>query len=415
MATDVMVTLPRPHPGQLRVTKEAKRFNVLECGRRFGKTTLGLSLCAETSLKGEPCAWFAPTYRTMSEQWRDLSDILAGVIESQSKMDQQIRLYGGGVIDFWSMDNPDSGRGRKYKLIIVDEASVVRDLKTAWENTVRPTLTDLKGGAWFLGTPKGRNYFHQLFSKGQQEVEDWKSWRLPTASNPYMDSDEIGAAKRDLPERVFTQEYEGIPDDDAGNPFGYEAIQECLGKMSTGPAVVYGVDLAKYQDWTVVIGLDNNGRVCTCKRWQIDWKQTKDRIRQMTAGQPVWIDSTGVGDPIAEDLARGNPAVHGYTFTGRSKQQLMEGLAGMIQREEIGLPESEPWLIHELESFQYEYTMGGGVKYSAPEGMHDDGVCALALAARGLVTIKTEPDIRVRMIAVGDDDYDDDDRMWTRR
>lgn len=92
---------------------------------------------------------------------------------------------------------------------------------------------------------------------------------------------------------------------------------------------------------------------------------------------PTFIDSTGVGDPIVEAIKRGTPTADGFKFTATTKQQLMEGLAASFQRQEIRVPDG--WLVNELESFEYEYR-AGGVRYSAPEGMHDDGVCALALA-----------------------------------
>jgi len=69
----------------------------------------------------------------------------------------------------------------------------------AWQQTIRPTLTDLSGDAWFLGTPKGHNTFHQLFSKGQQGDIGWASWRLPTVANPHIPAADVADAERDLP------------------------------------------------------------------------------------------------------------------------------------------------------------------------------------------------------------------------
>jgi hypothetical protein len=179
-----------------------------------------------------------------------------------------------------------------------------------------------------------------------------------------------------MPPAVFNQEYLGIPADDGGNPFDIRAIRECVKPMSTNPPVVYGVDLAKSVDWTAVIGMDDNGDVCFIDRWQSDWGQSKRRLFDIIGHKPALVDSTGVGDPIVEDLRRERPNVEGFKFSRTSKQQLMEGLAASIQRREITFPSG--WLVNELESFQYEY-YAGGVRYSAPEGLHDDGVCALAL------------------------------------
>jgi len=401
------IRIPELHAGQQRIVDEALRFNVLECGRRFGKTTLGLNLAIETAVSGKPAGWFAPTYKTMADQWRDTEKIVAPIIAQSNKVEQQMRLISGGVLDFWSLDNPDSGRGRKYARIVIDEASIIRDLQHAWQQTIRPTLTDFKGDAWFLGTPKGRNYFHQLFAKGESGDAGWKSWRLGTVDNPYMSVSEVADARRDLPQHVFDQEYLGIPADDGGNPFGLDAIRRCICEgLSTAPPVAFGVDLAKSQDWTVVCGLDDDGRVCHLERWQSDWGLTRSKVLGTVNGWPALADSTGVGDPIVEDMQRVRPNVQGFKFTSQSKQQLMEGLAAGIQRQEVRFPDG--WLVTELESFEYEYTRTG-VKYEAPQGLHDDGVCALALAWACKNANPYTYD--VRMLGAVDDRFNDD-RGW---
>lgn len=371
------IDMPTLHVGQAKVVREAARFNVLECGRRFGKTALGINLIAETAIEGHPCAWFAPTVKIMDQAWREAKVMLANVTERVSEVHHRIELITGGTIDFWSLDNPDSGRGRFYKRVVVDEASLVRYLMEAWQQTIRPTLTDLQGDAWFLGTPKGHNAFHELFARGQQNKPGWKSWRLPTVTNPHIPASDVEEARRDLPPNVFNQEYLGIPDENAGNPFG--KLRECIRPMSLMTPVCFGIDLAKSHDWTVMIGLDAAGDVCVFERWQSDWKATRARILAQINGWPTVIDSTGVGDPIVEDLCRVRPNVTGFKFTAPSKQQLMEGLVAAVHQQAIGFPEGP--IVSELESFTYEYTRTG-VRYSAPEGLHDDCVCALALAWR---------------------------------
>lgn len=373
--------MKRPHAGQRRVIDEAARFNVLECGRRFGKTTLGEQLLIEPALAGDPVAWFAPSYKLLSEVWREVLSTLKPMQPTVSRQEHRIELFTRGVIDFWSLDQPDAARGRKYKRVVIDEAGIVRDLEIAWQQAIRPTLADLKGDAWFLGTPKGRNFFHRLFAKGEAGEDGWRSWRLPTTTNPSIDPAEIEAARRDMPDAAFKQEFLGIPADDGGNPFGIGAIRACSAgvKLGHGPAKHFGVDLAKSQDWSVVCGLNDDGQVCVLERWQSDWGQTTRRVADLIGNTQTLIDSTGVGDSITEELARLSSNARGYKFTSTSKQQLMEGLASAIQRREVSFPEG--WLTAELEMFEFEYR-AGSVRYSAPEGMHDDGVCALALAVR---------------------------------
>jgi hypothetical protein len=148
-ASTLTINLPEPHAGQQRVIDEAQRFNALQCGRRFGKTTLGLDRLIATALQGDPAAWFAPTYKLLSEVWREAKAVLAPLQPSITEQERRIGLITNGVLDFWSLDMPDAGRGRKYKRVVVDEAGLVRNLEAAWNESIRPTLADLKGDAWF--------------------------------------------------------------------------------------------------------------------------------------------------------------------------------------------------------------------------------------------------------------------------
>lgn len=374
------LALPPLHAAQREIIATADRFNVLQCGRRFGKTVLGLHLAVDAAVnKQSPVGWFAPTYKLMLEQWEDALKLGRNYVTRSSRADARISFLGGGRIDFWSLEKPDAGRGRKYARIVIDEASVVRDLGECWQSAIRPTLTDLIGDAWFLGTPKGRNFFHRLYQKGQGGEGGWRSWRYTTIDNPYMKAEEVDGARADLPEHVFRQEYEGVPADDAGNPFGVDAIAACAIDEPTGqPPIVWGIDLAKSQDWTVCIGLDANGHVATYDRWQGPWERTIDRILHYVTSGVAWVDSTGVGDPIVEAVQKRAPGrFEGFKFTAQSKQQIMEGLALAIQQGTVRIPRGV--ILSELESFEYEYTRTG-VRYSAPSGLHDDAVCALALA-----------------------------------
>ena len=377
---ELKIQLPRPHKGQRQMIDEAARFNVAECGRRFGKTVLGEDRLIEPALRGLPTGWFAPTHKILAPAWRDVTTIVKPIIRDVSKTEHRIELITGGTMEFWSVDNPDSGRGRKYARVILDEASIIRELGHVWQATIRPTLSDLKGDAYFLGTPRGLGEFHRMFTKGEKREPGWRSWRLRTIDNPYIDPAEIEDARRDLPTHVFEQEYLGIPADDGGNPFGLSAIRACVQEnLAAGPPVYFGVDLAKSQDWTWVVGLDEEGREAVSVRWQSDWGQTRRRVVEILGDSPALIDSTGVGDPIVEDIRRERPAANGFKFTSQSKQQIMEGLAAAIQQQRIRLSDSN--LIAELETFIYEYTKSG-VRYTAPTGLHDDGVCALALAVQ---------------------------------
>jgi len=209
----VQVELTQPHSAQQEILDEAQRFNVVCCGRRFGKTTLAEELVLSPddltngALNGYPVAYFAPSYKMLMEVWRTMLEICYPVTEYKSDAEKRIELYGGGIIDFWSLDSPDSPRGRKYKRVVVDESALVLRLKEAWTKAIRPTLTDLKGDAWFLSTPRGKNNFFYELYKYDALFKDWKSWQKPTISNPYIDPAEVEEARLQLDPLTFAQEY----------------------------------------------------------------------------------------------------------------------------------------------------------------------------------------------------------------
>lgn len=218
------VSLPRRHPGQARVLAEsvgkAARFNVLRCGRRWGKTSLGLDLAIDMALPNEsrpglPVGWVSGSYKLMAETWRDLKRLLKSVILKISEQEHRLELYGGGSIELWSLDrNEDAGRGRKYARLIIDEAGIAPTLRNAWLGALRATLVDYHGDAWFLGTPKEEvPYFSELFRLGELGVPGWASWQLPSTDNPHIDAaSEIAEARRSgMPEWMVQREFFGIP------------------------------------------------------------------------------------------------------------------------------------------------------------------------------------------------------------
>ena len=372
---ETQIKAPIPHDAQLKVLTEAKRFNVLDCGRRWGKSYLSVRVMMQSAFNKEPVAYFAPTYKLLEGTFKELYSRFMPMITKKHD-NQFIQIVGGGSIEFWSLENPLAGRSRKYKVAIIDEAAFNRNLWQSWTEAIRPTLTDLKGSAWFMSTPKGKNDFYKLWMRGQTNEPDWMSWQMPTITNPFIDPSEIEAARRDLPDLAFKQEYLAEFNDNVANPFGLDYIRICTGRISNEPAVCLGIDLAKSFDWTVIIGLDKFGNVCHFDRFQRPWNETKEIIRRLPRGA-IKIDSTGVGDPITEDIQRDRGDVHSFKYTSTSKQQLMEGLAAAIHQRKVIFPEGV--IKAELESFEYQMT-GTGVKYTAPPGLHDDCVNALALA-----------------------------------
>ena len=365
------IELPSPHINQKKILECDRRFIVVMCGRRFGKSELSQILSISEAIKGGQVAYITPTYKLAKVFFEKLTE---SIPFKNNISNLKIYFPNNGSIEFFTGERLDNLRGRKFHLVIIDEAAFIPDLESGWQNSIRPTLTDYQGKAVFLSTPRGKNFFYSMFMK--QGEADWQSFKFSTYDNPYINTREIEDAKLQLPQVVFEQEYLANPAENSANPFGNAFIQNCIKPISAQQIVAYGIDLAKSVDFTVIVGLDNGGNVAYFDRFQMDWHNTKANIKRLPIA-PILVDSTGVGDPILEDLIREGVNIEGLKFTSQSKQQLMEGLAQAIQQNKIGYPDGV--IVDELDIFEYQFT-ANGVRYSAPSGFHDDCVMALALA-----------------------------------
>jgi len=384
---DAVVTLPGLHPGQAIVDglyADGARFVMLMCGRRWGKTKYGIRRAGIAALEGKEVGWFAPTYKYAAEAWRELVKRLGSAAVSVRMDDKRMEFANGGVIEVWTMDSEDPARGRKYDEVVIDEAGLQKNLRDVWFSAIRPTLADKRGLALFLGTPKGSSgSFTQMFTSALKAELGWRARRAETAENPWIPAEEIEAARLEMPAEIFDQEFRGIPADDGGNPFGLKAIADAVDPvlpLADAKVVAWGLDLARSGDFTVLCGLDAQCRVVRLERWQAPWLETRRRVYDTVGDVPVVADATGVGDAIVEDLQTMGVTVTGFKFTQSSKTLLMQRLVTAFQTRFLRIPAG--WLVGELEMFGYTYTPNG-VRYEAPQGLHDDGVMALGLAVYG--------------------------------
>jgi phage FluMu gp28-like protein len=410
----MQIRLPKLHPAQTQIVAEARRFNVLCCGRRFGKTVLALDRLLRHGLAGKPTAWFAPNYRLLAATWRDCLAILGGIVES-NRNDKIIQFPGGGSLEFWSLDTPSPARSRKYAAIVIDESGHAPDLRAQWENAIRPTLTDLRGEAWFPSTPNGiANFFHTLYQRGQDaEREDWKSWQMPTSENPYIAGDEIEAAPHDMSELAFRQEYlaefvcwEGaifrqIQRAVWTPPEEFRRHQEIQPWPTWAPTFAIGVDWARTNDYTVFsVATDvpfvqadpDAGRIDSTSIVEIDrFRGLEYRLQQSRLhalyeryGRPVVLaESNAMGQPVIEQLARDGMRVRGFHTTNATKARIVDDLALDFERGRIRIPD-DPVLVGELQAFEATRLDSGLTRYAAPEGGHDDCVISVALARHAL-------------------------------
>ena len=311
-----VIRLPRPHQGQQRVAAERRRFNVICAGRRWGKTTLGLDRLTRSALTGQghAVAWCSPSYRMLTEVWRDARRILAPVIVRTDSQQHRLELLGGGVIEMWSLDQPDVARGRKYRTIVIDEAAMVRHLEEAWNAVLRPTLVDFRGGAWFLSTPKGLNFFKRLYDRGADPgYPDWAAWQMPTVSNPYIPPDEVDDSRRTLPERTFAQEFEAVFLENEGAVFRKvrdAATATPQHSRLEGHRYAIGVDWGRAHDFTCMAVIDTTTKelVCLDRSNQVEYALQAGRLRALCAAVPPGRHLRRAERHGRAD--RGDPAAH---------------------------------------------------------------------------------------------------------
>ena len=375
---------PPVYPKQEAAFFGPTRYAITEATVKSGKTYGALVWLTEQAMQGRAGRnywWLAPIYPQARIAFRRLKRALPPEVFAANESELTLSLVNGAVIWFKSGENPDSLYGEDVWAAVVDEATRVKE--ESW-HALRSTLTATGGPARIVGNVKGRrNWAYLLARRAEAGEPDWEYHRI-TAQDAIaagiLSAGEIEDARRLLPSAVFRELYMAEPSDAQGNPFGLDAIRSCISPMSAAGPVAFGVDLAKSVDWTVVVGLDAGGSVCRLERFQAPWQETITRIRGVSGSVRTLVDSTGVGDPILEALQREAGGLYtGFKFTSASKQQLMEGLALAIQRRAVRFPAGP--IVSELEAYEYVYTRTG-VMYSAPDGMHDDAVCALALAVQ---------------------------------
>jgi len=385
----IEVVMPPMHKGQRVVRDDPHRFRVLAAGRRWGKTRLGAALCVATACAGGRAWWVAPTYPLTQVGWREtkaLSRSIPGVEIREG--DRIIHFPTGGWVQVKSADGEGSLRGEGLDFAVLDECAFMQE--RAWQEELRPALSDREGRALFISTPKGQNWFWRL-STLEDVDRNWTTYRFRTRDNPYINPDEVEAASRDLPEAIFRQEYEAEFIADGSGVF--RRVSACAVLPMEMPEVyagtfVMGVDWGMVNDFTVVVVLDaKSGQVVDFDRFnQIDWHIQRTRLRAMAerwrAGA-VLVESNSIGGPQASELRREHLAVQEFTTTQATKRDVIENLALGMEQGNITFPPI-PALVNELTAYQSERLPSGQIRYGAPEGMHDDCVMALALAYQAM-------------------------------
>jgi len=378
----------KPHPGQLEVHNSEARFKVLSAGRRWGKTRLGVNECLDAAAQGGRAWWVSPSYKTSEVGWRPLRQIARKLPGAEIRLgDRIVILPGGGFVAVRSADNPDSLRGEGLDFVVMDECAFMQ--KEAWTEAIRPALSDRQGKALFISTPKGRNWFWEVYQRGVNGEEGWQAWTFPTANNPFIAKSEIEAAKRDLPEMIFRQEYLAEFIDDSGGVF--RRVKEAAilepREYEQGKQYVAGVDVAASVDFTVVSVLDAESKemVFMDRFNRVDYPVLINRLVSVYHRYHLTsmvVESNSIGRPVIDELVSRGLNIVPFNTTSATKQGIIQNLQAAFENGHI-LVLDEPVLIGELLSFESKRNASGGFSYSAPDGMHDDTVMSLAIAWDG--------------------------------
>lgn len=426
------------HPKQAEIKKSNKRFKVLACGRRWGKSMLAKEEGLDRAINNAEKVWFvSPTYNNVQTHWRDVKRIVGDLWTDRSEQQKYMEFEREdgrvGSIAFKSGDRPDNLLGEGLDYVIVDEAAY-QDAEL-WQRVLRPTLSDREGEALLISTPNGTvNWFYSAYMMGQDPTnEEWGSWRYVTLDSPYITPKEIEAARAELPDLRFRQEYLAEFISDAGGVFrGIEkvALNTTLEAPEPGRLYYAGIDWGRKNDFTVVSIFDDLGRQVAIERFtEIGFNIQIERVKALWDKwrfHRMYVEANSAGAPQVEALQQLGLPVTPVYMTNVLKVQLVERLASNIEQQRItllnqkeivnGVPIGE-LQIGEMLSYSMHRTHNGlNITYNAPKGWHDDIVVATMLAnmqfekvVSSIIVVTSNPFYGGRSVPVrvrrGYDDY----------
>ena len=331
MDQEIRVRIPynfKPRNYQVEVLQSKKRFKICVWHRRAGKTKTALN---QQVLKAQKTVgqyyFFAPTYRQVKQiVWDTLvrDHIPEEAIDHKNESELAIYYRNGSIQRFCGCEDIDKHRGINPIDVVFDEYSEIKE--EMWTAIIQPVLRENKGSATFIFTPKGKNHSWKLLQMAK-DSPDW-FWSIKSVEDTNaLEESEIEAAKREMPQMLFQQEFLCSFIDDAGAFFRRIRENVWLDREFKDEHHKFqlGVDLAKYVDWTVITPF-NLVNFCAYNQIRfnmIDYNLQKSRIEAESlrytrnGSKPrVYLDATGVGDPVLEDLDRMGLNIEGIVITG---------------------------------------------------------------------------------------------------
>lgn len=276
------------HKFQKIVHDSPARFKVVVAGRRWGKTAFSrIQIILFALRKKKALVWYvAPTYAMARDiMWGALIDALPPeFIAKKNETQLTVVLKNGSVIQCKGADKPDSLRGRGVDYVVLDE---YQDFKTGtWDAAIFPTLTDKRGHALIIGTPKAYNHLYELYKKGQSEHpddRDFASWQFPTRTSPFIPASELAMARRNMDERTFKQEFEASFETMTGRVYYAFNRHEHVGDFPFDP------------DQPIIVGQDFNvDPMCSVI---LQWKP---RLNELWAVDEIFLRQSNTVETVDE-------------------------------------------------------------------------------------------------------------------
>jgi hypothetical protein len=390
----------KAHDAQKQILRAKGQVITIAAGRRFGKSEAMAIDALFYAFKHPQTIQFiiAPTYDQSTVIFETILKFLSkspwqGLIEKVKYSPYPtLKFLHNSEIHARSADKYHNLRGRKAHRVILDEAAFIKD--EAVYEVIEPMLADYNGQMIKISTPYGKNHFWETWVKGREGVPGYVSFQFPSTANPYISHEFLEAKKKEYGETSLRWRIEYMAEfvEDQDLVFPWRVIENAIEDYDIPQEPLktkkyfMGVDVAKYEDWTVIIVLDNSGKLVYFERFnRKPWSYIVERVAtaQRHYNAAGYIDATGVGDPIWEALKQEGAYLEPFKFTAQTKQALIDNLRGRLEEGTIKFPRI-PELIDELRFFEYEMRPTGSIRLEARYGYHDDCVMALALAVWGL-------------------------------
>ena len=368
------------------IINESYKYYILNIGRQFGKTMLGINQMLYWAINHKGCniAWVTPIYKQSKKVFDEMEKVTksSGLFE-YNRSDLTISGFNS-QIQFFSGERPDNIRGNTFDYLIVDEMAFTRP--ELWSEVLSATVLVKGKKVIFISTPKGKNHFYQLSLQPNYDNR-YKYFHYSSYDNPMIDAEDLEERKRSLPKHIFEQEYLAKFIDNASGLF--KNVDSCVIKTAERTQKLFGgLDIGRADDYTVLTILNKNYQMVYVQRWrQQEWSKIIDevatKIREYNA--EIFVEVNNQGDVFFEMLQnKVYNNVQPYVTTTATKPIMIEDLAVHFENKDIGIL-NENWLVDELNAFTYIYNeKTRRVQYGAPQGVHDDGVMSLALAVQSI-------------------------------